>query len=131
MYVVLERLKKEKLIEEFPRMGIKYVKCIPVEDLKNILLHKEQEIQNTLNILNENFSDLKRLENRLSITPKTRIFEGKDEIKRIYDEVLKEKHFNAFFNPHLVKTIMPEYHFLIPETLKKNKGTAKEILINS
>ena len=48
----------------------------------------------------------------------------------MYDEVLKEKSFCAFFHPERVKSMMPNYYHKIALTLKSNGGTAKEILVN-
>jgi sugar-specific transcriptional regulator TrmB len=131
MYIVIEKLKESGLVEEFQRIGIKYVKCIPVDDIHVILDQKEQSIENTKKLLNSRLLELKNLENRLSITPKTKIYEGRNEVRKIYEQVLKEKSFQAFFNPKTVKKHMPEYHYKIPETIKKNKGKAQEILIYS
>ena len=40
------------------------------------------------------------------------------------------KEFFAFFNPKHVFRVMPEYYWKIPETLKHNKGKAKELLVS-
>lgn len=130
MYLVIENLRKSQLIEAFERAGIKYVKCIPIKNIPDILKIQERQIKQTLKELNEKIPELEKLENRLSITPKVKFFEGKNAVMKMYEEVLREKEFCAFFNPHLVKKIMPEYHFKIPETLKKNGGKAKELLVN-
>src|SRR3989339_256391 len=129
MYLILDDLKKNHLIEEFNRANIKYFKCIPVKDIENILLAKIKMLENTLDILKNHMDELEALENRLSITPKVKFFEGKEAVMKVYEEVLKENEFLAFFNPYLVKKCMPEYHFKIPEALKLTGGKAKELLI--
>jgi len=130
MYIVIEKLKQSGLVEEFQRSGIKYVKCIPVEKIKNILKTKEEKLKTTKNLLAEALPHLKTLENRSTIVPKIKIYEGKEEVAKIYEEVLKEKSFQAYFNPKAVKLHLPEYYFKIAETIKKNKQTAQELLTN-
>lgn len=130
MYTVIERLKQLQLIEEFERAGIKYVKCIPVKNLKEVLKDREKEIQQTMVLLEAKLSDLQKLENTMSITPKVNFFEGKEAMLKMYKKILQEKSFCSFFNPQSVKKVTPEYFYLIPEELKKNRGKAKELLVN-
>ncbi|EKD64014.1 MAG: transcriptional regulator, TrmB [uncultured bacterium] len=130
MYSIIERLKKNNLIEEFERSKIRYVKCIPIENLTSVF--DEQMHQKTLAIseLNLKLPELSMIENKLSATPLIRLFEGKKSVTKMYDEMLQEKQgFYAIFNPKLVKTLMPEYHFVIPDTLRKNKLHAREIIV--
>jgi sugar-specific transcriptional regulator TrmB len=129
MYLILDNLKKNHLIEEFNRGNIKYFKCISVRNIEDVLKAKIKLLESTLDILKNHMSELESLENRLSITPKVKFFEGKEAVMKVYEEVLKEKEFLAFFNPYLVKKCMPEYHFKIPETLKATGGKARELLI--
>lgn len=130
MYVILERLKKLNLVEEFERNGIRYVKCIPVEEIGDLLRLKERNIQQSLTILTEKESALKKLENRLSIAPKVKFYEGKQEMMKMYEQILKEKEFCAFFNPEKVKTNMPEYHFKIPEMIHEKGRSARELVVD-
>ena len=109
---------------------MKYFKCVPVGQIVDVLKARENEIQYTMNLLDDSLSELESLENKLSITPKVRFFEGKRAVMKMYEEVLKAKQFYAFFNPDFVKKVMPEYHYKIPETLKKNNGKAKELLVD-
>lgn len=130
MYVILEKLKKLNLIEEFERAGIRYVKCIPAASIADVLKAKEKKIQQSLEILQEKLPQLEELENRLSITPKIKFHEGKSAVTKMYEEILKEKEFYAFFNPQSVLEIMPEYYYKIPEGIKAGKGKAKEIVVD-
>ncbi|MBT3864490.1 hypothetical protein HOE67_03150 [Candidatus Peregrinibacteria bacterium] len=130
MYLVLENLAKVGLVEEFGRAGIKYVKCISVKNIPDLLKVKRADLQFISNLLEEKMLDLEMVENKLSVTPTVRFFEGKEAVKRVYEEVLKQKEFVAFFNPKLVKKAMPEYHYEIPEGLKARGGKAREILID-
>lgn len=131
MYVTLEKLKKLNLIEEFERMGITYIKCIPIDSITDLLKVKERQVEQSINILQEKMPELKALENRLSIFPTVRFFQGKKSVMAIYEEILKEKEFYATFSPHIVKKIMPEYVHKLAEELLKKKGSAKEILVCS
>lgn len=130
MYSIIDRLKSLNLVEEFERTGIKYVKCIPVNNLIDILKSQEKNIQHTLEILEEKLPELKSLENRLSITPTVKFHEGKEAVAQMYEEILKEKEFYAAFNPKVVLEILPEYHYKIPEGLKQTEGKAKELVID-
>lgn len=129
MYVVLERLKKLQLIEEFERNGITYVKCISVREIADILKMRERRIEQTFTLLRESLPQLEILENKLSITPIVRFYEGKHAVMKMYEEVIRENSFLAFFNPAVVHTIMPEYYYKLGEMIKKNKGFAKELLV--
>lgn len=129
MYVTLEKLKKLQLIEEFDRNGIIFVKCIPVREIGDILKTRERMIEQTLRLLEETRPALEKLENKLSITPTVRFYEGKQAVMKMYEEVIRENEFYAYFNPVSVLAIMPEYYYKVGELLKKNKGRAKEFLV--
>ncbi len=131
MYLLIENLKKAHLIESFQRADILYVKAIPVRQIFDVIRSKERELEQTTKILEEQLPQLEAIENKLSITPRIKFFEGKAEVMKMYESVLKEKSFVAVFNPKLVKEYMPEYHYQIPETMKENKCNAKEILVDS
>jgi len=73
---------------------------------------------------------LEALENTLSITPRVKFFEGKEAVMKMYEAILKEKSFRAFFNPDLVKRVMPEYHYKIPEAIREYKLKAEELLVD-
>jgi len=47
----------------------------------------------------------------------------------MYEEVIKEKSFKAFFHPERVKASMPKYFHKIPQALKSKGGKAMELLI--
>jgi len=130
MYLILETLKKTGLVEEFQRGGMKYVKCIPVKNLPDVLKVQEQKIQQARELMEFKLPELEELENKLSITPKVKFFEGKGAVKKMYAGVLEENEFKSFFNPHLMKDMMLEYFYEIPEELRRNKGSAQEMLID-
>lgn len=131
MYVILERLKKLQLIEEFKHNGITYVKCIPVKELENILKTRERAIHHTFELLKENLPKLESLENKLSITPTVKFYEGKKAVMKMYEDVMREKEFYASFNPAVVQKVMPEYCYKVGEILEKNSRRAKELVIDS
>lgn len=130
MYVILERLEKLQLIEHFDRNGITYFKCIAVRSLPELLQNQEEKIEHTLQVLHKKLPQLEALENKLSITPRVRFFEGKTGAAKMYKEVLKEKEFHAAFNPKLVKHAMPEYYYKVAEALKEKSGRAKELVLD-
>src|SRR3989339_51008 len=53
MYAVLERLKSLHLIEEFDQHGLKYIRCIPVKMIKDLLQSKRRMLQQAMNVLEE------------------------------------------------------------------------------
>jgi sugar-specific transcriptional regulator TrmB len=131
MYEMLSRLKKSHLVEEFERKGMKYVRCIPVKSIGDVLRNREKQIQQTLTLLEDNMEQLEALESSGSITPKVRFFEGKEEVMRMYALIVREPKFCAFVNLESVKECMPEYHDLIPEMLRDAGGTARELAVDS
>lgn len=128
MYLILENLKKLNLVDEFEHGGIKYFKCIPVKEIGDVLELKKIKIRETSDLLEKNIADLEKLENRLSITPKVKFFEGKDEVTKAYENILKEKTFMAIFNPEVVKKTMPVYLTKVAETIKKNALQVRELV---
>lgn len=130
MYVIIERLKKLHLVEEFERMGIIYVRSVAADNLASLLRAKERQIEQTLEILDLKLPELRALENKLSITPHVRFLEGKQASMAMYEEVLKEKQFCAAFNPGSIKQSMPEYYFKLGEALLEKGGQAKELIVN-
>lgn len=131
MYLIVEKLKELSLVEELERDGIKYVQCIPVKNLEDVLMARERDIQQKMSVLREKLPEFNELEKRLSITPKVKYFEGKKNVMNMYENIMKEEDFYAFFNPSLVKSMMPEYHYLLPKTIKKHGREVREILVDS
>jgi sugar-specific transcriptional regulator TrmB len=131
MYVIVGRLKELGLVEEFERSGVKYVQCVPVNDIMDLLKLKEKELEQTMALLEEKMPELESIQNRLSITPQVQFYEGKKAAMKMYEEVLKEKKIWAWFNPQIVKEAMPEYVYNVAKTLRKHKGELQEILAHS
>lgn len=130
MYLILENLKKLSLIEEFSRAKIKYFKCIRVKDLPDVIKAKENNLKHTAELLSSSLLALESIENKLSITPKIKFYEGKEEVMKMYEEVLKEKSFCAIFNSHVDNPIMEIYLRKVPEIVKKEKINARELIVD-
>lgn len=131
MYVVIESLRKHQLVELFERSGVKYVKCIPASAIPNVLKNRVRQIEQTISIVEETLPNLQALENKLSITPKVKFFEGKDEVKEMYEKILTEKSFCAFVDLASVKKNVPEFHEEIPKMIRGKGGTARELAVYS
>lgn len=131
MYTHLEKLKKKNIIAEFTRTGIKYYKSTSPADIQKILKKKEDNYKEAQDILQSNMDSLEELENKQSVLPRVMVYESKDNIRKMYDEILNKESFCAIFNPEAVKAHMPEYHYKIPETAKAKGVKVKELLIDS
>ncbi|MFA5792249.1 MAG: helix-turn-helix domain-containing protein [Candidatus Gracilibacteria bacterium] len=129
MYVIIERLKKLQLVEEFTKNRIKYVKSISADEMKALLLSKERDLKRVTNLFAKQEQALLALENKLSTTPIVRFYQGKKELMKMYETMLHEGGFCAIFNPGLVKKMMPEYHYRIGQNLNKNHWQVKEMAI--
>lgn len=129
MYVVLERLVKAGLATTFSHQNIQHVQAVPLPELTALLNDKEDFITETRNLLEKNLPELQKLIKTHTITPKVCFYEGKQRVEIMYEEVLKEPSFRAFFHPQRVKTMMPKYFHKIPQTLKARGGSAQELLV--
>lgn len=130
MYFIIEKLKAKHLVEEFERKGIKYVKCIPVRDIADVLRAEERNLSQTLQILEAKLPELESLENTLSVTPKVKLSEGKEAVMKLYASLSREREFLTFFNQDILKTVIPEYVTLIPDILKQHGGRAREMVVD-
>ncbi len=130
MYEMLARLKRLGVIDEWERSGVTYVKCVPAASLPDLLKTRGRQIEQALTTIKTELPKLEQLENKLSITPKVKFYEGKREVMKVYEAVIKEKQFYASFNPKLVKHRMPEYYLKLGEELRKNGGRAKELVVD-
>lgn len=129
MYVILDRLKEEKLVSEFIHRGVRHVQAVPVSELALILRDRQQQLADTQHILELRLPDLAKLQKTRSLTPKISFYEGIARVEQMYEEVLKETAFTAFFHPSRVKKFSPTYFHKIPRTLRAHGGRAKELLI--
>ncbi len=129
MYVILERFLVEGLVTTFTHRSILHVQAISMAEIPALLYDKETIVKRTRDLFIKNLPDLQKLEKTHNIKPKVQFFEGKSRVEAMYEEVIKEKSFKAFFHPERVKANMPEYFHKIPQALKTNGGSAKELLI--
>ena len=129
MYVILEKFLSKGLVTTFIHKGILHVQAISMAEIPALLFDKEVEVRNKRELFISKLPDLQKLEKTHNIKPKVRFYEGKSRVELMYEEVIKEKSFKAFFHPGRVKASMPEYFNKIPEALKASGGTAQELLI--
>ncbi len=130
MYVILERLLKFELVTTFIHRGIQHVQTVPVTELSALLNDKEASLIQARSLLTEQLPELQKLERSFKITPKVQFYEGVHRVEAMYEEVLKEKSFKAYFHPGRVKKHMPAYFHKIPQTLKARNGKAQELLVS-
>ena len=130
MYLVLENLKKIGIVEEFDRAGMSYFKCIPVKNITDILDVKESKIRHTIDVLGKHLPQLEALENKFSITPKVKFFEGKEAVMKMYEGVLKEKGFCAYLNPQVDNQVMEIYFKKVADEIKKSRLNVKEFVVD-
>lgn len=130
MYVLLDRLVNTGLVTTFIHKNVQHAQAISVSRISTLLEQKQKEIEGTKTLLYAQLPELLTLEKTNTITPSVQFFEGKKRVETMYEEVVKEKSFRAFFHPGRVKAVMPEYFHKIPLAIKKNGGSAKELLIH-
>lgn len=130
MYVLLDRLVKTGLVTTFIHNNVQHAQAISVSNISALLEQKQKEIEGTKALLHAQLPELSALEKTNTIVPSVQFFEGKHRVEMMYEEVVKEKSFRAFFHPSRVKASMPEYFHKIPLAIRKNGGRAKELLIH-
>lgn len=130
-YLLLEKLRDEGLVEEFERKGMKYVKCIPVSEIDELLKARERSIEETRDILKETLPELEKIQSKLSITPKVQFHEGEDAVMKMLSRIFTSKEFCAFFNPASVKQKKKESHYDVPKILDESGGTARELAVDN
>lgn len=131
MYLILENLKDIGIVEKFERADIRYFKCISVGDIADILEAKESKIRHTINILDKKLPQLEALENKFSITPKVEFFEGKDAVMKMYEGILKEKSFYAYFNPQVDNQVMEIYFKKVENEIRRSRLNVREFVADS
>lgn len=131
VYSILDRLFKLKLVEFFERYGIRYVKSIDVNKIEDLLSSQKAEINQNLELFKDSLPQLLDLQNRLSITPIVKFYEGEQAVEKMYKNILSLDSFMAIQNAEKVKEYMPKFHLEIPETIKRRDINVKELLINN
>jgi sugar-specific transcriptional regulator TrmB len=130
MYLILENLKKIGIVEEFERAAMRYFKCISVKAIADVLEAKESKIRHTIEILDKNLPQLKVLENKFTITPKVKFFEGKEAVMKMYEGILKEKSFCAYFNPQVENPVMEIYFKKVEKAIKASRLDVREFVVD-
>lgn len=130
MYLILDELKRLGLIEGFDRNKMKYFKCIPVKELSDLLEARESDLKRTRQLYDGSVSELEALENKLSVTPRVKFYEGEDAVMKVYEEVIKEKGFCAFLNPGVDNKVMQIYLNKIEVVIRAKKLKVKEFVID-
>jgi len=129
MYVLLDRLKSKGLVTSYIHHEILYVQAVSIAELPALLSDKQMALEKARNMLINSLEELQKLEKSQGLMPKISYYEGSSRVETMYENILKEKSFKAYFHPTRIKTMMPEYFHKIPQTLKINGGSAKELLI--
>lgn len=129
MYVLLDRLKAQGLVTSTTHHGVTYVQSVPMAEVSALLFDKQQSLERTHELFLARLPELQKLEKNHGLTPKVSFYEGTHRVEEMYEHVMKEKSFNAYFHPARIQEMMPEYFHTIPQTLKKHGGSAKELLI--
>src|SRR3989344_4416792 len=131
MYVLLDRMIASGLVTEFAHQGIKHVQPLAIHSLESLFQKKQQALSDAQALLIQNLPRLTKLEKSSKLRPKVRFFEGTRRVEDMYEEVLEESSFVAYFHPGRVKAHMPAYFHKIPQTLRERGGKARELLVRS
>ncbi len=130
MYLILDRLKDFGLVEFFERRGMKYVKTIPVEQIEDLLQTKKIKLENQIEKFRHNLPELKKLENKIRITPKIKFYEGLEEVEKMYEIIMKLDGYSAYFNPESLQKASPKYFDLLAQTYIKRQVKARELMVD-
>jgi len=130
MYVIVERLWKIGVIEEFEKFWKKYVKALWPEDLRIILENKKKKISESLESLDENEENLKKIENIFSVKPTVHIYEWIEEVTKLYYKISKQHdYYYTIFNPQVLNKYIPDSLNIFADTVKNRGVEVKELLI--
>ncbi|MCX6807446.1 MAG: hypothetical protein NTZ80_01380 [Patescibacteria group bacterium] len=128
VYVILDRLKKIGLVQELKRNDSTRFRCIPADEIPDIISGRISELEQTKKAIEEYLPRLKILEQKLTTTPTVRFHEGRDVVMQAYERITAEKEICAFFNPLHVKKYMPIYLEKVAAEIRRNNGKARELL---
>lgn len=131
MYVLLDRLIQSGLVSEFDHQGVKHVQAVSMHNLESLLQKQQQALSDAQAVLLQNLPRLTKLEKSSKLRPNVRFFEGAHRVEDMYEDVLEESGFVAYFHPGRVKAMMPVYFHKIPQTLRDRGGKARELLVRS
>ena len=98
-YSILNSLSEKGLVSHVIKSRVKYFEASPPSRFKSILREKEKEIDSV-------FSELNSLRNLQVEKPQVKLYEGKDGLKSILDDIIQtEKPIFAYANAEIFKTL--------------------------
>ena len=107
-YDLLKGLREKGLVASMVKNKIFYFEAADPKKLTQILEEKKRKIEKLL-------PDLRKLRTELILKPHTEVYEGKEGIKTVYQDILEEKKpLSAISNTHFIFKIVPFYvpHFV-------------------
>ena len=131
VYSILDRLRELRLVEFFERYSVRYVKAIDVNKIKDLITQKKVELNLHLKLYQKSLPQLLDLQNRLSITPIVKFYEGVHAVESMYKNILNLDRFSAIQNAEKVKQYMPKFYLEIPTAIKKRGISAKELVVSN
>ncbi|MBW2990884.1 hypothetical protein KY348_04210 [Candidatus Woesearchaeota archaeon] len=109
-YDILKALREKGIVSSIIRNKILYFEAAPPDKLIQTLEEKKQKIRDII-------PDLKKLKIRATEKPVVELYEGKEGIKTVYQDILQEKKpLCAFSNTHFIFNVLP---FFVPRFIKK------------
>ncbi len=124
-YEALESLRKKGLMSTFRKKGIK---CFSAETPKKII----DEAQRKTELLKDTLPQLQAIENRAGTQPSIRFYQGKEGIKTVLKEMLKEAHeVFAFSSAEDIFAILEDYFPKFVQQRIKRKTPMRVILRDS
>lgn len=125
MYVVIDRLQKVGLVEEFQRFSRKYVRAISPQEIENIFNKKKLEIEHWVEVLSKNMEYLTSLESQYSFKPIVNFYEWEQEVRSLYTRVLSYPSFQAIVSTWPFMEIFPD----ISESIQKKGIKIQEFIV--
>ncbi len=108
-YDILKSLKEKGIVSFIVSNKIQYFQAAEPEKLIQILEEKKEKMKSIL-------PQLKELHLEVSNMPSIEVFEGKEGIKSVYEDILEEKkQIAAFSNTHFIFNVLP---FFVPNFIK-------------
>lgn len=131
MYFTLDKLKEIGLVEEFERSGVKYMRCVSLEDVGGVFERRQRQLQAALEEFQERLPQFAAIANTLSVAPTVRFIEGVEAVRRMYlqEQTQVNKDWRALYNPDVLRQIVPE--MFEQKNYHGDKGQIREVLVDS
>ncbi|MHA1492050.1 MAG: helix-turn-helix domain-containing protein [Promethearchaeota archaeon] len=125
-HVNIENLTQKGLVTQMRkgRGSRRLIMAEPIEKLPIIFKERKMRIEtaeNQLPFITDNLANLKK-EHRSGDSMEIRRYTGKDEVKLIYNEVLKTNELRTYANPNEIIKVFPANSLKFAEAHKKNKN---------